>query len=59
MAAGVAPDVIEATLADAGDEDERADALARSRVIPRLGSLEPAKARSLGSHRCWSGGLQP
>jgi regulatory protein len=43
MAAGVAPDVIEATLADAGDEDERADALARSRVS-RLRGLESAKA---------------
>jgi regulatory protein len=45
MAAGVAPDVIEAVLADAGDEDERADALARSRA-PRLGSLDPVKAFS-------------
>jgi regulatory protein len=45
MAAGVPPDVIEATLADAGDEDERADALARSRAS-RLGSVEPVKAFS-------------
>jgi SOS response regulatory protein OraA/RecX len=37
--------VIEAVLADAGDEDERADALARSRVS-RLGSLDPVKAFS-------------
>ena len=43
MAAGVAPDVIEATVVDAGDEGERADALARSRVS-RLGSLDPVKA---------------
>ena len=43
MAAGVAPDVIEATLADVGDEDERADALARSRAS-RLSGLDPAKA---------------
>jgi regulatory protein len=45
MGAGVAPDIIEATLADLGDEDERADALARSRVS-RLGSLDPVKAFS-------------
>lgn len=43
MAAGVAPDVIESTLADAGDEGERADDLARSRAA-RLASVEPAKA---------------
>ena len=58
MAAGVAPDVIEATLADAGDEDERADALARSRVVPpRL-----ARAReSVRSAHIFAGqtGLQP
>jgi regulatory protein len=45
MAAGVAPDIIEAALSDADDEDERADALARSRV-PRLGSADPVKAFS-------------
>jgi regulatory protein len=45
MAAGVAPGVIEATVSDAGDEDERADALARSRAS-RLGSVDPAKAFS-------------
>jgi regulatory protein len=45
MEAGVAQDIIEATLLDAGDEAERADALARSRVS-RLGAVEPAKAFS-------------
>jgi regulatory protein len=45
MAAGVARDIIEATVSDAGDEDERADALARSRAS-RLGSIDPAKAFS-------------
>ena len=45
MAAGVAPDLIEATLADAGDEEARAEALARSRAS-RLGSLDPVKAFS-------------
>ena len=45
MAAGVAPDLIEATLADAGDEEDRAEALARSRAS-RLGSLDPVKAFS-------------
>jgi regulatory protein len=45
MAAGVARDIIEATVADAGDEEARADALARSRAS-RLGSIEPAKAFS-------------
>ncbi|MEO8422864.1 MAG: regulatory protein RecX [Actinomycetota bacterium] len=45
MAAGVSPDVIEATLEGAGDEEERAHALARSRAS-RLGSVEPAKAFS-------------
>ncbi len=43
MAAGVAPDIIQATVSEAGDEDERADALARSRAA-RLGSVDPAKA---------------
>jgi regulatory protein len=45
MAAGVSPGIIEATLSGAGDEDERADALARSRVS-RLGSVDPVKAFS-------------
>ena len=45
MAAGIAQDVIEATLRDAGDEVERADALARSRVS-RLGSIDTGKAFS-------------
>jgi regulatory protein len=46
MAAGVAPDVIESTVAGAADaEDERADALAASRA-GRLDSVEPAKAFS-------------
>ena len=45
MAAGVAPDIIEASVSDAGDEDERADALARSRAS-RLASVEPVKAFS-------------
>jgi regulatory protein len=45
MAAGVAPDVIETTLSDAGDEEARADALARSRAS-RLGSVDPVKAFS-------------
>jgi regulatory protein len=45
MAAGVAPEVIERTLADAGDEEERAESLARSRAA-RLGSLDPVKAFS-------------
>ncbi|MGZ5301857.1 MAG: regulatory protein RecX [Actinomycetota bacterium] len=45
MAAGVAADIIEATLSDAGDEGERADELARSRVS-RLGSIDPVKAFS-------------
>lgn len=45
MAAGVPPDIIEATLADAGDEEVRADALARSRAS-RLGSVDPVKAFS-------------
>lgn len=45
MAAGVDRDIIEATVSDAGDEDERADALARSRAA-RLGSVDPAKAFS-------------
>jgi regulatory protein len=45
MAAGVAPDIIESTLSGGGDEVERADALARSRVS-RLGSVDPAKAFS-------------
>jgi regulatory protein len=44
LAAGVAPDVIEETVADATEgEDERADALAASRAV-RLASVEPAKA---------------
>jgi regulatory protein len=45
LAAGVAPDIIEATVSDVGDEDERADELARSRAA-RLGSVDPAKAFS-------------
>ena len=46
MLAGVAPDVIESTLAEAAEgEDERADALAASRAA-RLGSIDPAKAFS-------------
>ena len=46
MAAGVAPDVIESTLAEPTEgEDDRAAALAASRAA-RLGSLEPAKAFS-------------
>lgn len=45
MAAGVARDIIEATVSDAGDEDERADALARSRAV-RLGTVDPVKAFS-------------
>jgi regulatory protein len=45
MAAGVAPDVIEATLSEAGDEGERAEALARSKAS-RLGSVDPVKAFS-------------
>ena len=45
MAAGVAPDLIEATLSDAGDEEARAEALARSRAS-RLGSVDPVKAFS-------------
>lgn len=45
MAAGVPRRIVEATVADAGDEEERADALARSRVS-RLGSVDPAKALS-------------
>jgi regulatory protein len=44
MGAGVSPDVIEQTVAEAVDgEDDRADALAASRAA-RLGSVEPAKA---------------
>lgn len=45
MAAGIAPDIIEATVSDAGDEGERADALARARAS-RLVSVEPARAFS-------------
>jgi regulatory protein len=45
MAAGVAPDLIETTLADAGDEEARAEWLARSRAS-RLGSVDPVKAFS-------------
>jgi regulatory protein len=44
-AAGVAPDIIEATVSEAGDEDERAEALARSRAS-RFGAVDPAKAFS-------------
>ena len=42
---GVAPDIVEATVSDAGDEDERAEALARSKA-DRLGSVDPVKAFS-------------
>jgi regulatory protein len=45
MAAGIAREIIEATVSDAGEEDDRADALARSRAS-RLGSIDPAKAFS-------------
>jgi regulatory protein len=45
MAAGIAPGIIEAVLSDAGDEDERAVGLARSKAS-RLGSLDPVKAFS-------------
>jgi RecX family. len=45
MAAGIAPDLIEATLSDVGGEEERADGLARSRAS-RLGSIDPGKAFS-------------
>jgi regulatory protein len=45
IAAGVAPDIIETTLSDAGDEGDRAEALARSRAS-RLGSVDPVKAFS-------------
>jgi regulatory protein len=44
MGAGVSPDVIEQTVAEAVEgEDDRANALAASRAA-RLGSVEPAKA---------------
>jgi regulatory protein len=45
MAAGVAPDIIQATVSEAGDEEERADALAHSRAS-RLGSVDPVRAYS-------------
>ena len=54
MAAGVAPDLIEATLADAGDEEARAEALADP---GRRASGRSTRSRpSPDSHRCWSGG---